>query len=313
MVSVVIPTYNSGKYLTEAVVSVLIQAVDKEIIIVDDCSSDGSVDTLVEYLKGKYKICTNTSDDIQGEIRDTLSDEKADGKYGGKSFYSNVNEPQIYLDLVIRTELCDKGVCDLVHDGQGQEVNLRIYSNTGNVGVAETRNSGVRLARGKYIAFLDADDRWRSGKLERQINVLEDTGAVLCNTARELIDPDGRSADTIIATPERITLKQLERTNCINCSSVLISRETAIKYPMEHSDAHEDYLTWLKILREHEYAAGINEPLIEYRLTAGSKSRNKLRSARMTYRTYCYAGYGRLKSAVMMLAYMWNGIRKYKF
>jgi glycosyltransferase involved in cell wall biosynthesis len=40
-------------------------------------------------------------------------------------------------------------------------------------GAAQARNFGVNLARGEYLAFLDADDVWAPGKLQRQMNELE--------------------------------------------------------------------------------------------------------------------------------------------
>lgn len=193
-----------------------------------------------------------------------------------------------------------------------REMAVHIIENDTNMGVAETRNKGVILAKGEYVAFLDADDRFVQGKLHKQLRYLEKTGACLCNTARVLIGPDGENNEIVIETPDVITLKTIEKSNCINCSSVLVQRELMLQNPMEHSDVHEDYLTWLRILKQVDYVVGINEPLLEYRLTKGGKSRNKWKAACMTYRTYRYAGYTVFQALAMMIPYTINGIKKYK-
>lgn len=67
---------------------------------------------------------------------------------------------------------------------------IQYVKHRSNHGVSAARNTGIRLSHGKYIAFLDSDDLWRSSKLERQVNLFETTelknvGVVTCG-AREL-------------------------------------------------------------------------------------------------------------------------------
>ena len=83
------------------------------------------------------------------------------------------------------------------------------------------------------------------------------------------------------------------------------------KYDMKCDDAHEDYITWLSILRDYGEAMLINEPMLKYRLSKDGKSRNKLKSAKMHYRSLRYMGYGRLISFLYFIAYGINGFRKH--
>lgn len=253
MISVVIPLYNASEYIVQAVDSALKQKVDMEIIVVNDCSTDNSVELLEKYLDGLKK------------------------------------ESDHFCSIPVK-----------------------IYTMDRNSGVAAARNKGVEMATGEYIAFLDADDMWTEGKLDKQLEIMEKTKACLCNTDREIMLSDGTRTGQIIKSPTRLSLEKLTHSNYINCSSVLVRREIMLEFPMEHSDAHEDYLTWLRILKKYDYAVGISEPMLLYRLSENGKSRNKLKSATMTYRTYRYAGYGILRSLRMMVSYTINGLKKYR-
>lgn len=241
-VSVVIPTYNSEQYIKHAIDSALLQNVEKEIIVVDDASTDNTRELLNCYI---------------------------------------------------------------------QNNNIIYIRNKENLGVAESRNIGIRLAKGDYIAFLDADDWWDKNKLEQQISYMKKYGYLLSGTARELVSEKGEVLNKFIPVQKHITYRELLHHNSLVCSSVVLNKELALKVPMEHSDLHEDYLVWLKVLRICGEACGINKPLVYYRMTKNGKSRRRIKSAIMTYKVYRILGFGRVKSMFYLTSHLLNGIKKY--
>ena len=192
-----------------------------------------------------------------------------------------------------------------------EDSRVRYVRNEKNLGVAQTRNRGVSLARGEYVAFLDADDYWAQGKLRLQLERIREKHAVICSTAREMMTPEGRLTGFVLPVKEDLTYRDMLRQNYIGCSSVLIKTSVAREFPMHHDDAHEDYLMWLEVFQKYGYGCAINEPILKYRLSNTGKSGNKLHSARLTYRTYRYHGLGRLKTLVCFCSYACYGVKKY--
>ena len=231
-------------------------------------------------------------------------------KYIGKAIES-VLAQKVPTELLVIDD-CSTDKTELTVMKYMDSGNIRYIRNKENMGAARSRNWGVKASKGKYIAFLDADDWWEEGKLEAQVETMELTGCDICSTGRELMQPDGYTTGKYIPVKERITYHDLLKHNSINCSSVLILREVALEFPMEHDDSHEDYITWLKVVRKYGHATGINKPYLKYRLSQGGKSRNKAKSAIMTYQVYRYVGYGPLRSACFFLSYALHGIWKYR-
>ena len=217
---------------------------------------------------------------------------------------------KVALEILVLDDGSSDGLEAVVAGYEGNEA-VRFAKNEKNLGAAATRNRGVTLARGKYVAFLDADDYWTEDKLVRQLALIEQTGCVLCCTARELMTPEGELTGKVIPVKEKISYRELLKHNSINCSSVLILTDVAREFPMHHDDSHEDYITWLKVLRKYGRAVGINEPLLLYRLSNTGKSGNKLKSAGMTFLAYRYMGFSLPKSLGCFCSYALHGAGKY--
>lgn len=103
-------------------------------------------------------------------------------------------ESALSQDVPLEVIVIDDGSTDNIDEVMEQykrEKRVIYLKNSRNLGVAATRNRGVEIAKGKFVAFLDGDDSWRAGKLKKQLALLEETKTVLCSTARELIRPDG--------------------------------------------------------------------------------------------------------------------------
>ena len=197
--------------------------------------------------------------------------------------------------------------------GYRQDERVVIVTNEENMGAARSRNRGVSLARGKYVAFLDSDDLWTPGKLVSQLAALEESGRVLCCTARELMTPAGELTGRVLPVAETITYRDLLKHNSIACSSVVLRADVAREFPMEHEDSHEDYILWLRILQKYGAARGINEPMLRYRLSDTGKSGSKLHSAKMTFKVYRYMGFSLPQSILCFASYAFHGVKKYFF
>lgn len=235
--------------------------------------------------------------------------------YNGEKYISQAVESVYRQEVPLELIVIDDGSTDGTWQALSrwkERTDFIYIKNEKNLGAAGSRNRGVSMAKGRYVAFLDADDWWEDQKLQKQLRALENTGDVLCSTGRDLMTPEGMPTGKYISVKSRLDYKELLKHNSINCSSVLLLRKVALEFPMEHDDSHEDYITWLKVLKKYGHATGINEPCLKYRLSQGGKSRNKLKSAAMTYHVYRYAGYGPLKSACFFVSYALHGIWKYR-
>lgn len=190
--------------------------------------------------------------------------------------------------------------------------NIKLIQNVKNSGAAVSRNNGIEVASGKYIAFLDADDLWEKDKLEQQINVLKKNSEVgMVFTGSSFIDEQNINYNFILKIPEKIKYKELLKQNVISCSSVLIKKEYAQRYKMPKGYIHEDFYTWLNLLKDNVEVVGINKPLLKYRISHKSKSGNKFKAAKMNYNVYKLMKLNIFKRIYYMIIYSYRGIKKY--
>lgn len=216
VVSVIVPCFNHGRYLREALASVGTPEVRTEIIVVDDGSSDSTSEVIATF-------------DTTNEFR-----------------------------------------------------SVRQH----NAGLAAARNRGLRESRGRYIVFLDADDRLVPGAIELGVAKLDERPECAFVFGRcRMMDQDG----TVLVTPEQPRIvrdhyRELLRQNYIWMPAMAMFRRD----PLEriggfNSDvnAAADYEMYLHLARHypvHDHA----QVVAHYRKHDGSMSRNAARMLRET-------------------------------
>lgn len=233
--------------------------------------------------------------------------------YIEESISSVLNQTYQNWELIIIDDYSSDQTAKLIQHFSQIDRRILFISNETNLGVAMTRNKGISIAAGEWIAFLDSDDCWHPEKLKRQIDFAESNHVEFVFSGSSFIDENGTFLDYYLTVPESITYKELLKQNIISCSSVLIRKDLIQSHPMEHaSQMHEDFAVWLQILQyETDFAYGINEPLLIYRISSNSKSSNKVKAGLMTFRVYRYLGIHFIPAVYYWMCYIKRSIKKY--
>ena len=233
-------------------------------------------------------------------------------KYIKETLNSVFNQTFTDYEIIIVNDCSKDNSLEIVKDIQKEHPNLTIINNEKNLNVAESRNIGVKNAKGSWIAFLDADDKWVKNKLEKQIQTVNEKNSSLCYTSYFFIDDDGNNLNKTFITKPTITYKKLLKQNIINMSSSLVKKELCLKYPFKNPEVHEDFIFWLSILKnENVNPVGVEDCLCYLRLAKGSKSRNKFKSVKMTYKTYRKVGLNFFAAHYNLMFYIIRSLIKY--
>ena len=98
---------------------------------------------------------------------------------------------------------------------------IRIVRNERNLGAAETRNHGVAEARGRYIAYLDADDLWLPTKLEEELLFLRQKEAAFVFTSYEFGDANAKGTGRMVHVPQKLDFRHALSRTVIFTSTVM--------------------------------------------------------------------------------------------
>lgn len=202
LVSIVMPTYKCGRFITESIRSIQEQTYQNwELIIVDDCSEDETVNIVLELMKTDARI--------------------------------------------------------------------NLFQNSMNSGAAVSRNTALRKAHGRWIAFLDSDDLWEPTKLERQIKFMEENGYAFSYHEYKEIDEQSNELGVYVSGKEHVSKFDMFACCWPGCLSVMYDVEKIGLIQINDIKKNNDTAMWLKVIKKSDCYL-LKECLGKYRRRANS-------------------------------------------
>lgn len=157
---------------------------------------------------------------------------------------------------------------------------VKLLVNPSNIGLTASLNLGLEIARGKYIARMDADDICELRRLESQVNFLEAHPPIgIAGCSRHLIDEAGNTVAIAPALEGDLAIRwKCLMGNPFAHPTVMLRRSVLLDHALRYNPAYrtaQDYELWTRLLPCSQ-AANLPEPLVRYRLrngiSRGSKS-----------------------------------------
>ena len=174
---------------------------------------------------------------------------------------------------------------DIVKKYSNMDSRVKLIKVPNGKGLSLSRNYAIQKSNGRFLAFLDSDDLWLESKLEKQIYFMKQNRCALSCHGFRRINSDGNTIGRKISVPYNITYKRLLQQNCLGCLTVMIDLDKTGKIQFIETK-HEDFILWLRLLREGHKCLGINEDLGRYRIVENSRSADKFESVKNTWRIY---------------------------
>ncbi len=188
---------------------------------------------------------------------------------------------------------------------------ISVIQNKKKIGAGKSRNVGIQNSNGKFVAFLDADDKWQSNKLSKQIEFMKLKNCDISHTSYSIVDKSQKVLGIRIAR-NFFDLKDLLKSCDIGTSTVIIKKNLINDYIQFASlTTKEDFVLWLKLLKQNYKIYGLNEILTSWTKSSSSLSSSKMQKVLDGFRVYHkYMNFSYIKSIYYLLCLSINFLKK---
>jgi len=197
-------------------------------------------------------------------------------KYIGDAIKSVQNQTYTNWEMLIVDD-CSTDNSEIVIQSYLNDCRIQYFHLTENMGGARARNRALEDAKGRIIAFLDADDQWKPDKLKKQLEFMLKNKYGFTFTGYDILK---KTNNKCIHVPQKVSYTDFMKNTIIGTLTVMIDRNIVGNINMVDVKKDHDSMTWAKILRKGNIAYGLDESLSLYRKVSGSISNNKFKAVK---------------------------------
>jgi glycosyltransferase involved in cell wall biosynthesis len=194
-------------------------------------------------------------------------------RYLSEAIESVLNQTFKDLELIIVDDYSADTSIKIIEEYKRKDSRIRSLYHDRNMGISKTANDGLKMARGKFVSFIGADDVWFPSKLEKQLNLLKDDDNKIVWSEGVIIDgkgaETGRTMTQLLNPPSKKSgnlFQELLTEDFIFGQSLLF--KTAYLENLGFNERFKyvnDHLLLVNLSRKYEFAF-IPEPLAKYRI-----------------------------------------------
>ena len=221
---------------------------------------------------------------------------------------------QTYLDweMIIVDDCSTDNSKEIIRKYAGKDRRIHLVEFEKNSGTGKARDVALQNAKGRFVAFLDSDDKWLPEKLEKQIRFMSENNYPISFTSYKSIDENGKDLYRIIRVVKSVNLHQYLKNTIIGYSSSMIDLKQTGSFQIADIRIRVDTQVWISLLKKGFIAYGLDEVLMIYRVHKKSISSNKFYAAKKTWNLYySVEKLGFYKSVYYFGNYAFNAFKKH--
>ena len=216
-------------------------------------------------------------------------------------------------EMILVDDCSPDNSADIIKKYEEKDNRIKYMKLQENSGAAVARNYALENSKGRFIAYLDADDLWKPEKLEKQIQFMLDNDYAFTCTDYEKIDETGKSLNKIVKIPQKVNYNLFLRNTIIQTVGVMVDTKITGKevLVMPNIRRRQDAATWAQLLKAGYDCYEVPENLSYYRVVSNSLSSNKFKAIKMNW--YWYRKIEKLplcKTCYCFIGYAFNAVKK---